>query len=245
MVLAHPDSNGILQEPMKNRTSGEMIHAYQKLIDRLKSAGITPKHHILDNECSADFKQTIRDNNMTYQLVPPHNHRRNMAEKAIQTFKVHFLSILCGADKDFPLHLWDRLLPQAEHTLNMLRRSKVTLTVSAFAYLWGQHDYNANPFAPLGCKVEAHVTPGTRETWAAHTTSGYYIGNAWDHYRCHEVYVSSTKATRVCETVFFRHKYLTMPTVTPADALIKAADNLVDVITGQLLKNSVTADAAE
>ena len=43
MVLAHPDSNGILQEPMKNCTSGEMIRAYQKLIDRLKSAGITPK----------------------------------------------------------------------------------------------------------------------------------------------------------------------------------------------------------
>jgi hypothetical protein len=202
MVLAHPDSNGILQEPIKNRTSGEMIHAYQKLIDRLKNAGITPKRHILDNECSADFKQTIRDNNMTYQLVPPHDHRHNMAEKAIQAFKAHFISILCGADKDFPLHLWDRLLPQAEHTLNMLRRSKETPTVSAFAYLWGQHDYNANPFAPLGCKVEAHVTPGTHETWAAHTTSGYYIGNAWEHYRCHEVYVSSTKATRVCKTEF-------------------------------------------
>ena len=245
MVLAHPDSNAILQEPMKNRTSGEMIRAYQKLINRLKMAGITPRRHILDNECSADFKQTIRDNKMTYQLVPPHDHRRNMAEKAIQTFKAHFISILCGTDKDFPLHLWDRLLPQAEHTLNMLRRSKVTPTVSAFTYLWGQHDYNAYPYAPLGCKVEAHVTPGTRETWAAHTASGYYIGNASEHYRCHEVYISDTKATRICETAFFRHKYLTMPTITPADALIKAADNLVDVIKGHLPKNSVTADAVE
>jgi len=36
-----------------------------------------------------------------------------------------------------------------------------------------------------------------------------------------------------------------MPTVTPADALIKAADNFVDIITGQLPKNSVTADAVE
>ena len=222
-----------------------MICAYQALIDRLKSAGITPKHHILDNECSADFKKAIQHNNITYQLVPPHNHRRNLAEKAIQTFKAHFISILCGTDKDFPLHLWDRLLPQAEHTLNMLRRSKVTPTVSAYTYLWGQHNYNANPFAPLGCKVEAHVTPSTRETWAAHTASGYYIGNAWEHYRCHEVYVSSTKATRICETVFFRHKYLTMPTITTADALIKAADNLVEVITGQLPKNNVTADAVE
>ena len=103
---------------------------------------------------------------MQYQLVPPHDHRRNIAEKAIQVFKAHFISILCGADKSFPLHLWDRLLGQAEHTLNMLRISKMTPTVSAYAYLWGKHNNNANPFAPLGCKVDAHITPGTKETWA-------------------------------------------------------------------------------
>jgi hypothetical protein len=57
---------------------------------------------------------------MTYQLVPPHDHQWNIAETAIKVFKTQFISILCGADMDFPLHLWDRLLPQAEHTLNML-----------------------------------------------------------------------------------------------------------------------------
>jgi hypothetical protein len=97
---------------------------------------------------------------MQYQLIPPHDHRCNIAEKAIQVFKAHFISILCGADKTFPLHLWDRLLGQAEHTLNMLRTSRMTPLVSAYAYLWDEHNYNANPFAPLRCKVEAHVTPG-------------------------------------------------------------------------------------
>jgi hypothetical protein len=58
--------------------------------------------HILDNECSAEFKERIKSNNMQYQLVPPHDHRRNIAEKAIQVFKAHFISILCGADKSFP-----------------------------------------------------------------------------------------------------------------------------------------------
>jgi hypothetical protein len=101
---------------------------------------------------------------MKYQLVPPHDHRRNIAEKTIQVFKAHFISILCGAVKSFTLHLWDRL--------------KMTPLVSAYAYLWGKHDYNVNPFALLGCKVEAHGTPGTRETWAPHTASGFYIVNA-------------------------------------------------------------------
>jgi hypothetical protein len=39
----------------------------------------------------------------------------------------------------------------------------MTPTVSAYTYLiWGQHDYNANPYAPLGCKVEAYLYPGIR-----------------------------------------------------------------------------------
>jgi hypothetical protein len=50
---------------------------------------------------------------------------------------------------------------------------------------------------------------------------------------------------RTCETVFFRHKYLTMPTITPADALIKASDNLIDAISGLIPKPTVTADAIE
>jgi hypothetical protein len=123
MVLTESDSDAILVEPMKNRTSGEMICMYQTLVEQLRVAGIAPKEHILDNECSEDFKAAITTNNMTYQLVPPHNHRRNKAEKAVQTFKDHFVAILCGANKSFPLNLWDLLLQQAKHTLNMLRPS--------------------------------------------------------------------------------------------------------------------------
>ncbi len=50
------DSNAILVEGMKNRTSGKMIRAYRHLVDRLKTAGIQPRHHVLDNECSVEFK---------------------------------------------------------------------------------------------------------------------------------------------------------------------------------------------
>ena len=195
MVLIKIDSNAILVEAMKNCTTGEMIHAYQVLVERLCSAGINPTMHILDNECPAKFKERIKSNNMKYQLVPPHDHRRNITEKAIQVVKAHFISILCGADKSFPLHLWDRLLRQEEHTLNMLRTTKTTPSVSAYAYILGEHNYNANPFAPLGCKVEAHVMTGTRETWAPHTASGFYIGNTKEHYQCHEIYICDAKHT--------------------------------------------------
>ena len=40
---------------------------------------------------------------MKYQLVPPHDHRRNIYEKAIQFFKDHFVLVLCGIDKNLSL----------------------------------------------------------------------------------------------------------------------------------------------
>ena len=58
MVLTESDSDVILMEPMKNCTSGEMIRAYQALINCLHAANIIPKHHILDNECTEEFKAT-------------------------------------------------------------------------------------------------------------------------------------------------------------------------------------------
>ena len=45
--------------------------------------------------------------------------------------------------------------------------------------------------------------------------------------------------------MFFKHKYLKLPSFTPADALIKAMDNLVDTINGIMPKNKVTSDAVE
>ena len=125
MVLLEIQSNSILVAGMRNRTSGEMVQAYQSMIDRLKESNIEPTMNILDNECSAEYKEAIKSNNMTHQLVPPNDHRRNIAEKAIQVFKDHFVSVLCGTAVDFPMHLWCRLLRQAEHQLNMLRKSRV------------------------------------------------------------------------------------------------------------------------
>ena len=56
-------------------------------------------HHvdiqILDNEVSYEFNKTIiNDWGATYQLVPPNVHIQNIAERAIRTFKAHFIAIL-------------------------------------------------------------------------------------------------------------------------------------------------------
>ena len=146
---------------MRSRVAGEMCRAYQTLIDRLKESGIRPTMHILDNECSAEFKTLINKNEMKYQLVPPHDHRRNVAEKAIQTFKDHFVAVLCGTDDSFPLQLWCQILRQAEHQLNMLRKSRTDPTISAFEQMHGKHNFDAHLWAVLVSAVELHVIPKT------------------------------------------------------------------------------------
>jgi hypothetical protein len=103
-------------------------------------------------------------NDVEYQLVPPHCHRRNAAERAIRTFKEHFVAGLSSVDPTFPLHLWDRLLPQAEITLNLLRTSILHPQLSAAAQFHGLVDYNKTAFDPPGCKVIAHENPGKRRT---------------------------------------------------------------------------------
>ncbi|KAL7478323.1 hypothetical protein ACHAW6_004092 [Cyclotella cf. meneghiniana] len=55
--------------------------------------------------CSEYICTITQDWKATYQLVPPDIHRRNLADRAIQTFKAHFLSILAGVSKSFPNYL--------------------------------------------------------------------------------------------------------------------------------------------
>ncbi len=105
MVLVEVDGNFIDAEPMKNKLEGAMIKAYIALWMRLTaSRTVKPTTHILDNKTSAEFKKEIQKN-CKIQLVPPDNHRRNLAEQAIQTFKNHFKAILAGVDDTFPMRL--------------------------------------------------------------------------------------------------------------------------------------------
>ena len=58
-------------------------------------------------------------NKIKFQLVPPHLHRANAAERAIRIWKNHFIAILYGLDPSLPLQLWDRLLDQTNITFNL------------------------------------------------------------------------------------------------------------------------------
>ena len=217
MIIHESDSNAILYEPVRNKESGSYVKAWTEAMQQLARCGIKPKHQTMDNEVSAEWKEAINEAKMTYQLAPPGGHFKD-AEKAVQVAKDHLISILCGTSKNFPMQLLDRLVPQAEATLNMLRPARVAPNVSVYAYMHGQHNFNAHPLAPLGMEVEMHLKPDARETWQEHSASGFSVGTSFEHYRCYEVWIKETKSIRIGNTVFFKHKYLTMPTIIPGDA---------------------------
>jgi hypothetical protein len=104
MITLHSPSNAILVQPFASKHDAYRIAAYRVTYAQLAASNATPTLHILDNEVSATFQHAITSNNCSFQLVPPHVHRRNAAKRAIWTFKDHFLAILAGVAPTLP---WD------------------------------------------------------------------------------------------------------------------------------------------
>ena len=163
----------------------------------------------MDNECSADLKASLTKVNLEYELAPPHMHRRNAAERAIRTFKNHFLLGLATCPPTFPITEWDCLLTHAQLTLNLLRTSRINPKLSAQAYILGNHDFNKVPLLPPATKVVIHNKPEQRASWAFHGEDGWFIGPAFEHYRCVKCYVPQTHATQISDTISI------IPTVIP------------------------------
>ena len=93
-----------------SRTKEELLAAYRRAILILKARGLHPQQQELDNEASHMLQQYMVEEGIDFQLVPPGLHQRNSAERAIRTFKNHFIAGVCTTDSDFPLQLWDKLL---------------------------------------------------------------------------------------------------------------------------------------
>ncbi len=130
-------------------------------------------------------------------LAEPDNHRANAAERAIQTFKNHFIAGLATVDPTFPLQLWCYLLTQAKLTLNLLRTLRQDPTKSAYASLNQAFDWNRTPLAPPGTKALIYEAPANRTSWAPHAVDGWYLCPAMEHYRCGLFFIESTPGIRV------------------------------------------------
>jgi hypothetical protein len=232
MVCYIYDCNYAKVVPMKSRSALEWVKTYDSVHQELTVKDFKPKLQILDNEALKALKNFFTVKNIAYQLVPPHCHRRNAAERAIRTFKEHFVAGISSLDPSFPMNLWDRLLPQSEITLNLLWTSRLNPQLSAAAHYHGLVDYNKTDFAPPGCKIIAHEKPGNRRTWAPDGQHGYSLGPAMHHYRCQNVYISTTASERIVDTLeFFPHNYQ-LPQLSSTSQLLMAGKDMMYACVG-------------
>ncbi len=175
-VLYHCELNCILASPIAGLDDKSIFAAYEERFKELESKGFKPKLNIMDNQATIHIKQFLTKNECRLQLVEPHNHCVNAAERAIQTFKDAFIAALATSDSNFPLQLWDKIIPQVQDMLNMMRASRVDPTRSAYEVLNGPYDWNWYPLAPLGCKAVVYEDGYTHGSWTSRGVDGWYLG---------------------------------------------------------------------
>ena len=107
----------------------------------------------------------------------------------------------------------------------------------------GQNDYTKKPFALIGCTVQVHVKPANRRTWDTHTEARYNLDTSMEHHRCFKIYVTKTRATRVSDTVLFKHQYITNPSVSPESLVVAAAQQLTTALKGKIMAGNEIAEA--
>ena len=101
LVVCNCDINGTFAEPLWSREDKETLWACDKTCTTLTKHGHEPKLNVMDNEASAVLKQKMQKTGGSCHLVKPHNHCVNAVERALHTFKNHFIAGSCITDPNF------------------------------------------------------------------------------------------------------------------------------------------------
>jgi hypothetical protein len=218
------DPNYIKAYPIKSRHRHEIMKAYDEVYAFLRVRSYRPQLHKLDNETSHDVEVFIKENNAKLQYTPPDIHRTNPAERAIRTWKNHFVAIRAGAPSTYHLSNWCMDLKQMDITLNMLRPCTTNPKLSAYEAMEGMYSFDATPMAPIGTECMIHIKPTRRQTWGYHALKAWYCAPAMNHYRCIKA-VTNTGAVRLTDTYKFLHHSLPTPEISDTDRITKQHNN--------------------
>ena len=181
-VIYYYKTNAILETPIPGLDSASILDAYKKNFQYLESKGYKPKLNVMDNQATKVIKAYLNPRHAKLQLVKPHNHSGNAAERAIQTFKNQFIGALCTTDSNFPVQLWDKLAPQVQDSINLLHQSCINPNQSACKALEGPYNWNRYPMAPPGMKAIINNNADSRASWVPHGLNAWLIGPSKDHY---------------------------------------------------------------
>jgi hypothetical protein len=97
-ILYHYETNAILVKPIANVDDRSIFAAYKEAFETLETKGYKPKINVMDNQATKYIKKFLTKKECDLQLVEPHNHHANAAERAIKTFKDAFIAALATTD---------------------------------------------------------------------------------------------------------------------------------------------------
>jgi hypothetical protein len=195
--MYHNKTNAIFATPIPGLDSASILGAYKKNFKYLKEKGYKPMVNVMDNQATIVIKAYLTPQQVSLQLVKPHNHCVNAVEWTIQTFKNWFIGALGTTNAYFPIQLRDTLTPQVQDSINLLRCSQIHPDRSAYKTLEGLYDWNCYPMAPPGTKAIIYEDSNTCASWAPHGLDAWLLSPSKDHYRCHLYYVPKTSGYRV------------------------------------------------
>jgi hypothetical protein len=214
-ILNHYESNSIMAIPIAGLDDVSIFNAYKQQFKLLTSKGFKPKLNIMVDQATKHINTFLTKNDCKLQLVEPHNHLVNAAERAIQTFKDVFIAVLSTTDSNFPLQLWDQLTPQIQDTLNLLRALRINPTKLVYEILNRPYGWNWYPLAPLGCKAIVYEDGNTCGSWALWGVNACYLGPSKDHYRCDLYFIIETQACHISGLTELFPQHCQLPNITP------------------------------
>ena len=113
--------------------------------------------------------------------------------------------------------------------------------LSAYAYVFGNFDFNRTPLAPPGTLMGVHVKPDKRASWDPHAKKCWYVGPALEHYRNYRFYNPTTKKEIVSDTVdIFAHDK-SIPTVGDEEYLHQALLDILAILQKRTKSNLPSA----
>ena len=107
----------------------------------------------------------------------------------------------------FPMKNWDRLLKQAEITLNLLCLPRLNPRLSSYAQLNGEFDFNRTPIAPPGTITLVHYKTHNRGILAPQGHEDWYVRPVMLQYLCLTSFIPKTAKERVSDTTDFYRQH--------------------------------------
>jgi hypothetical protein len=98
-------------------------------------------------------------------------------------------------------------------------------------------------FCPSWLCNQSPRQPEDRRTWDTRSDAGFSLGTSMHHHRYFPMYITKTRATRISDTVHFKHQYITNQTVSPESHVVAAAQQLATALQGNIPVGNETAEA--